>query len=122
MEAPCKSHNRSLQSPRATVPASFTTFKAGPPAPLSRERFTPPPTFWVFAFVRKHRFPFPTIVFQFNNRTRQMENERRWISKPFDHNQFSSDIRIDDELGCEALQMEWDGVVVNDQFYATSRY
>ncbi|GBN88487.1 hypothetical protein AVEN_261305-1 [Araneus ventricosus] len=66
MEAPFKPHNRSLQSPGATVYTPPPAFKTGLPVPLSREIFTPPPLFCVvFAFLRKHRSLSPGYHFSF---------------------------------------------------------
>ncbi|GBM71312.1 hypothetical protein AVEN_178748-1 [Araneus ventricosus] len=53
MEAPCKSHNRSLQSLRAIVPTPPPAFKTEFPALLSRKSFTPPPTFCGFRFCER---------------------------------------------------------------------
>ncbi|GBN25856.1 hypothetical protein AVEN_103894-1 [Araneus ventricosus] len=65
----------------ATPPPAF---KTGFLASLSRESFTSP--FCGFRFCERASLPFSRIVFQFYDRMRQMENERRWISKLFDHN------------------------------------
>ncbi|GBN41214.1 hypothetical protein AVEN_98469-1 [Araneus ventricosus] len=57
MEVPCKRHNWSLQSPRATVPSSHPAFPERACLPL--------PHFVVFAFVREARTTLPTIVLHF---------------------------------------------------------
>ncbi|GBM76758.1 hypothetical protein AVEN_159969-1 [Araneus ventricosus] len=65
MVAPFKQHSRSLQSPGVTVYTPPPAFKTGLPVPLSREIFTLPPFFVVFAFLRKQRSLSPGSHFSF---------------------------------------------------------
>ncbi|GBM39065.1 hypothetical protein AVEN_190210-1 [Araneus ventricosus] len=57
IEAPCEQHNRSLQSPRATMPTPPSAFKTGPPASFSRESFTPSSPFCGFRFCETGSLP-----------------------------------------------------------------
>ncbi|GBN06466.1 hypothetical protein AVEN_177224-1 [Araneus ventricosus] len=74
-----------MRSPR-TLPSSFKTgFSAIGPL-----------TMVVFAFVRAS-LPLPRIICQFYDPKLQVDKERNWIAKLFDHNktfQFSSGIGI----------------------------
>ncbi|GBM63151.1 hypothetical protein AVEN_266803-1 [Araneus ventricosus] len=65
IEAPCKRHNRRLQSPRSIAPTLPPDFKKGHPALRAS---LPLPNFLVSAFVREPHYPFPMIVFQFSGR------------------------------------------------------
>ncbi|GBN01546.1 hypothetical protein AVEN_109136-1 [Araneus ventricosus] len=53
MEAPCKRHSRSLQSPSATMPTPPPAFKTGSPSTLFRESYTPHPPFCSFRFCER---------------------------------------------------------------------
>ncbi|GBM22023.1 hypothetical protein AVEN_242693-1 [Araneus ventricosus] len=55
MEAPCKPHNRSLQSSRTTVLTPTPAFKMGSPPLFPKRASLPLSHFVVFAFVREHR-------------------------------------------------------------------
>ncbi|GBM52733.1 hypothetical protein AVEN_188464-1 [Araneus ventricosus] len=111
MEAPCKAHNRSLQSPRATVPTPPPAFETAPRPSFARELHSPSP-FCGFRFYVRASLPFSRIVFQFFERMRQMENERHWISKLFDHNsQSSSHRRFTLTTGFGTRSSKWSGAV-----------
>ncbi|GBM60134.1 hypothetical protein AVEN_38466-1 [Araneus ventricosus] len=56
--APCKRHNRSIPSPKATVLNPPPAFKTGPPPDLPRELYSPSP-FWVFRFCQRRSLPLP---------------------------------------------------------------
>ncbi|GBM62183.1 hypothetical protein AVEN_189397-1 [Araneus ventricosus] len=60
--------NRSLRSPRATVPTPSTCFQSGTPTQLSRESFTPLPPFCGFRFCERGSLPSPFCGFCFCER------------------------------------------------------
>ncbi|GBN43473.1 hypothetical protein AVEN_160877-1 [Araneus ventricosus] len=92
------------------MPATaIPTFKTGP---STRSDFcTPLPsrfTMCGFFLVRDPWPPFPMVVFQFCDPTRQIENERSWISKLFPGlRRFASEFCIDEGFSSEAFQMAW---------------
>ncbi|GBN64982.1 hypothetical protein AVEN_95360-1 [Araneus ventricosus] len=65
----------------------------------------------------------PMVAFQFYDPTPQMDTERIWVSKLLTTpRQFSSDILTDDRFWSDALQMAWNGVVVNAQLKSSLHY
>ncbi|GBN51137.1 hypothetical protein AVEN_73955-1 [Araneus ventricosus] len=60
-------------------------FKTGSPPQTDSQSHSPSPMCG-FRVRERALLPFFRIAFQFHDRMRQMENERHWISKLFDHN------------------------------------
>ncbi|GBM57665.1 hypothetical protein AVEN_26614-1 [Araneus ventricosus] len=111
MDSPCRQHNRSLQSPRATVPTPSPEVKTGPSLRFPKRTtlislITLNPLlahFLAFAFVRGARSPLSTRAFSF------MAQRAEWKMEP-DENpnilttscQFSSELGTDDRFCCKA--------------------
>ncbi|GBO25316.1 hypothetical protein AVEN_127629-1 [Araneus ventricosus] len=81
-----------------TAPNSSFLQQNRTPAPISALSLSPTRC----TICERTSFSFPKVAFQFCDRTREMENERYWISKLFPGLlQFSSDFYIDEGFGAK---------------------
>ncbi|GBM86724.1 hypothetical protein AVEN_191881-1 [Araneus ventricosus] len=129
MEAPCKRHSRSLQSPRATSPISPKCFQNEIPRPaFPIELHSPSPIILCESLdsprlcERSWLPPYPRSYFSFiaqraEWKTGQDENPNISITP----RQFSSEFEIDNRLWSDALQMVRIGAFVNVQFKSHQR-
>ncbi|GBM55317.1 hypothetical protein AVEN_253985-1 [Araneus ventricosus] len=86
-------------------------------------RYASPPPRLAFTFVREARSPSRGSYFSFMTEwARCKMNDVGFPNFSITTGQFSSDICIDDGFRHEALQMEWNGVLVNVPFKGWSYY
>ncbi|GBM80861.1 hypothetical protein AVEN_205061-1 [Araneus ventricosus] len=76
MEAPCNQHNRSLQSPRVTVPTPPPDFKTGPTLRFPKRTKLLFPHCLALAFGKGARSPLSTKSFSF------MAQRAEWKMEP----------------------------------------